>query len=294
MPRTPRLHVPGAMYHVTLRGNHRQNIFFSAADRRLMSDLFAEVIGRFGARLHAYCYMTNHIHALIQVSEAPLGRIMLRVAGRYARQTQAKLHTTGHLFEKRYYPVLIDADEYLLELLRYVHLNPVRAHMVETADEYPWSSHHAYCGERDEPWVTTDLALSMFHHQRGVAIQAYRQFVGNAVGKARASPLQECNTNDRRILGSDDFAGRVLGESWKPRSPKTLDELISEACAKFYITRAELESSNRRAALVKSRAWIVRQAINGRICSIAAVARALNRNESTLRRALERHALQPP
>src|SRR3954447_17104786 len=140
MPRALRLHVPGAMYHVTLRGNHRQNIFFSPADRQLMSDLFAEVIERFGARVYAYCYMTNHIHALIQVSETPLGRIMLRVAGRYARQTQAKLHTTGHLFEKRYYPVLIDADEYLLELLRYVHLNPVRARMVDAADEYPWSS----------------------------------------------------------------------------------------------------------------------------------------------------------
>ena len=75
---------------------------------------------------------------------------MLRVAGRYARLTQAKLRTTGHLFEKRYYPVLVDADEYLLELLRYVHLNPVRARMVRTADEYPWCSHHVYLGKREE------------------------------------------------------------------------------------------------------------------------------------------------
>ncbi|HEU4601450.1 MAG TPA: transposase, partial [Steroidobacteraceae bacterium] len=81
MPRAPRLHVPGALYHVTLRGNHRQNIFFCPADRQLMSELFAEVTERFGARLHAYCYMTNHIHVLIQVSDAPLGRIILRVAG---------------------------------------------------------------------------------------------------------------------------------------------------------------------------------------------------------------------
>jgi REP element-mobilizing transposase RayT len=107
MPRPLRLHVPGAMYHVTLRGNHRQNIFFTTEDRRILSELIAEVVTRFGARLHAYCFMTNHIHALIQVADAPLGRLMLRIAGRYARTVQAKLHTTGHLFEKRYYPVLV-------------------------------------------------------------------------------------------------------------------------------------------------------------------------------------------
>ena len=125
-----------------------------------------EVLGRFGARLHAYCYMTNHIHALIQVGETPLGRLMLRVAGRYARLTQRDLHTTGHLFEKRYYPVLVDADEYLLELLRYIHLNPVRAKMVDSPDQYPWSSHHAYMGTRHESWVSTDFALSLFHADR--------------------------------------------------------------------------------------------------------------------------------
>jgi putative transposase len=132
MPRPPRIHVPGAFYHVTLRGNHRQAIFFTAQDRHTLSALIEEVLERFGARLHAYCYMTNHIHALIQVGEAPLGRLMLRIAGRYARLTQKGLHTTGHLFEKRYYPVLVDADEYLLELLRYIHLNPVRARMVDS------------------------------------------------------------------------------------------------------------------------------------------------------------------
>jgi putative transposase len=123
MPRSLRLHAPGAFYPVTLRGNHRQNIFFCDGHRQTLSQLIAEVIDRFGARLHAYCYMTNHIHALIQVGETPLGRIMLRIAGRYARTIQSALHTTGHLFEKRYHPVLVDADEYLLELLRYIHLS---------------------------------------------------------------------------------------------------------------------------------------------------------------------------
>lgn len=85
MPRPLRIHVPGAFYHVTLRGNHRKDIFFCPKDRQILSELIAEVTDRFGARLHAYCYMTNHVHALIQVGDAPLGRLMLRIAGRYAR-----------------------------------------------------------------------------------------------------------------------------------------------------------------------------------------------------------------
>jgi REP element-mobilizing transposase RayT len=253
-------------------------------DRQLLNELIAEVLERFNARLHAYCFMTNHIHALIQVSEAPLGRLMMRIAGRYARLIQANLRTTGHLFEKRYYPVLVDADEYLLELLRYIHLNPVRAHMVDCPEDYPWSSHHVYLGRRNEPWVTTDFALSMLHKDRAHAIGAYRRFIREQVADtSRESPLSECNPNDSRILGSDEFAGRLLGQNWKPRSYKTLDDLIAEACAKFGVTPEQLCSTNRRNVLVVARAWIGHQAITGRISSMAAVARHLCRDESTLR-----------
>ena len=125
--RKPRLHIPAAFYHVTLRGNHRQDIFFTADDRILLNAIVAEVIAGYGARLHAYCWMTNHTHMLIQVGDVPLGRIMLRIASRYARQIQARFRTTGHLFERRYHAVLVDVDSYLLELLRYIHLNPIRA-----------------------------------------------------------------------------------------------------------------------------------------------------------------------
>lgn len=289
MPRPHRIHVPGAFYHVTLRGNHRQAIFFTAQDRSTLSALIEEVLARFGARLHAYCYMTNHIHALIQVGETPLGRLMLRIAGRYARLTQKNLHTTGHLFEKRYYPVLVDADEYLLELLRYIHLNPVRARMVDLPDEYPWSSHHAYLGERHEPWVTTDFALSLFHAERQRAIEAYRRFVESGTTLAAPSPLAGCNPNDSRILGGDAFAGRMLGTAWKPKSRRTLEDLVVEACGQFSVTVDDLRSPSRRHALVKARAWVAHQAIVGRVISLAAVARFFERDESSIRHGVERH-----
>ena len=290
MPRPLRIHVPGALYHITLRGNHRQDIFFAPADRQRMSNLFAEVLQRFRARLHAYCYMSNHLHALIQVSDVPLGNLILRIAGQYARGTQAHLQTTGHLFEKRYYPVLVDADTYLLELLRYVHLNPVRAGLATSPENYPWSSHHVYVGKRDEPWVTTDFALSMFHSERGRAVSAYQRFVHAANGNNSASsPLEECNPNDRRILGSDDFARGLLGSTWKRRSQETLEDLIAEACARFGVSALQLGSPGRKKPLVAARAWVAQQALNGRVASIAMVARRFNRDESSLRHALNTH-----
>ncbi|AMN47531.1 hypothetical protein ACG33_10560 [Steroidobacter denitrificans] len=289
MPRRLRLHIPGAFYHVTLRGNHRRDIFFKENDQRILCDLIAEVIERFGARLHAYCFMTNHVHLLIQVADMPLGRLMLHIAGRYARTIQVTLDTTGHLFEKRYHSVLVDADEYLLELLRYIHLNPVRAHMVASPDDYPWSSHHVYAGKREESWVTTDFVLSRFHWQRSQAMHAYRQFIYSHIGQSTTSPLDACNPHDHRILGGDDFAARMLGDAWHPCSHKTLEEIIGEACTIFSIMPEHLVSTSRAASLVKARAWIAYQAITLRVAPLARVARRLNRDESSLRHGVKHH-----
>lgn len=289
MPRPPRLHFPGATYHVTLRGNHRQDIFFCATDRARMSELFADALVRCDARLHGYCYMPNHVHAIIQVSGVPLGRIMQRVAAPYARMTQARLATTGHLFEKRYYPVLVDTDTYLKELLRYMHLNPVRARIVREPSNYPWSSHHAYLGERIEPWVTTDLALSLFHVQRTRAIDAYRRFVSDAVRTgSMQSPLEALNANDARILGDDDFARRVFGSEWRPKPRKSLGSLAQEGCAHFGVTVEQLMSASRAAKLVMARSWVADAAVKEGVATIAAVARFLQRDESSLRRALRK------
>ncbi len=288
MPRPPRIHAPGAMYHVTLRGNHRQDIFFTPADRSLLTRIVREIIVDCGARLHAYCYMTNHVHALLQVSDTPLSKIMLLVAGRYARGVQARLQTTGHLFEKRYHALLVDADQYLLALLRYIHLNPVRAKLVSSPDDYPWSSHHAYLGRRTEPWVTTEFALRMLGSDRGRATGAYVALIGSA---SASSPLLERNERDPRILGSDAFAQRTLGPGWKPRSCShvELQNLIDVACTKFGITAIELQSSSRLADTTQARAWIVEHALCSGIASVSALARYFNRDPSSIRQAAQRH-----
>lgn len=247
IPRKPRLHVSGAFYHVTLRGNHRQDIFFESADRDRFESILAPVIERFAARVHAYCWMTNHIHILMQVGDKPLGALIQRIASQYARQLQKRFDTTGHLFERRYHAVIVDADKYLLELVRYIHLNPVRANMVDTPDHYVWSRHHAYRGSTQISWLHTDFVLSLFHPDRSRAQAAYATFIRGEVGGqlSSASPLAELNNNDHLILGSDDFLGRIHAAAWRPRSRKTLDQLLEEATQHFAISRDRLVSPGR-------------------------------------------------
>ncbi len=159
MPRPLRVHLPGGFYHVTLRGNHRQDIFCSDADCSLLNTIVARAVSNFGARVHAYCWMRNHIHLLLQAGDTPIAHPMRNIAAEYARAMQLKTPTTGHFFERRYHATLVDADSYLLGVIRYIHRNPVKAGAVVDPADFRWSSHHAYAGHRIESWVTTDFAL---------------------------------------------------------------------------------------------------------------------------------------
>lgn len=273
------------MYHVTLRGNHRQDIFFKDEDRRLLTIIIREVIEALGAQVHAYCYMPNHIHVLFKVDEIPLGKIMLLIAGRYARRIQAQLATTGHFFERRYHAVLVDADAYLLTLLRYIHHNPVRARLAPSPDDYPWSSHHTYLGKRAEPWVTTAFALRMFDSDSERAIAAYAAFMARPPA---TSPLAECNPRDPRILGNDCFAQKLLGDDWKPPISAALAQVINDACAEFAVTVAELQSASRLAQVVRARQWITEKAIATGLGSLASLSRYFNRDASNFRHTVQR------
>jgi REP element-mobilizing transposase RayT len=281
MPRRPRIHVPGGFYHVTLRGNHRQPVFQAHSDRALLNMIVARAIQKFDARLHAYCWMSNHLHFLIQVSVEPLARPMRQIAAEFARAMQVKLATTGHFFERRYHATLIEATDYLFTALRYIHRNPVDAGMVATAGDYPWSSHHAYVGHRTEPWLTTDFILGKFAPVREEAILAYAAFLDAETGEQAAAFPEGAF-----IFGSDEFTARVQGMSRKSRSYQQLQELITEACGRFEVTQEKLVSPVRNCFLTKVRAWIAHQASERGIANRSEVARALGRTEGALRRAI--------
>lgn len=290
MARRLRLHVPGGFYHVTLRGNHRCPIFFTRSDRDLFEQILAGSLERWNARLHAYCWMTNHVHMLIQVSDAPLGRIILRTASVYARKVQLRLETTGHLFERRFHAILVDADAYLLTVLCYIHLNPVRAGLVRDPGLYPWSSHRDYLGASSKPWLTTGFALRMLSTRGCRAVDRYRELMGMTTHLSWGSGALTPNRSQPQILGDDAFAARAIARSDPPAQRASLAQLLDECCARFRLPAAELRSPRISRELAKARAWLAHQATRSGMASISEIARYLGRSESAIRQAMRRHS----
>lgn len=271
MPRPPRLHVPGGCYHVILRGNHREALFDDPADRRLLNNIVGEVLGRFSARAHAFCWMTNHLHLLLQIADAPLGKLMQRIAMRYSRFRHKALRTTGHLFERRYKAKLVDVDTYFLTLVRYIHLNPIKARMVSQPSDYPWSSHRAYLGHEVIPWLVTDLALSMFSSDFVRARTLYQQFMLEPVDD---DDIHEgSHPEDPRVIGSDRFINSIPFVPYKPRSPQSLESLASDICAEHSLSLNLVRSRSSARFLTAVRLCILEHAIDQRVATLTEVAR---------------------
>lgn len=292
MARPLRLHVPGGFYHVTLRGNHRQPLFDTTDDRSLLDAMVAEGAAQCRARVHAYCWMTNHIHLLMQVSDVPLGNAIRRIASRYARKFQYRLSTTGHLFERRYHAVLIDVDRYLLTVVRYIHLNPVRAGLAASPGEYPWSSHAVYTGIRQSSWVCTSFTLRMFSEDPQRAIRGYREWMEDAAQVGDSETL--AHPENPQVLGGDDFLQGLSGNAWQPRSRATLQDVLRDCSRKFGIPAEALRSPSRARNLSAARAWFVHQVVSARISSVSNIGRFLGRSEAAVRKLMLRHAFRDP
>lgn len=288
MPRRPRLHVPGAHYHVTLRGNHREPLFDTPADRLALNALVGDALDRYGARIHAFCWMTNHIHALIQVADRPLGAVVQRIARGYSRHRHRLLGTTGHLFERRYQARLIDADAYFVVLLRYIHRNPVAAGIVRDPGAYPWSSHRAYLGSDSLPWLTTGFGLSFFGPVEANARAVYRRYVLDE-GDDGPDVDAGAHPDDPRVMGSDDFLGRLAPGQPTPRGCVSLEALAAAICAECAIPLDAVRSPARSRRLTPVRLRILREAIARRAASLAEVARFLGRDPSTLCQLAAKH-----
>jgi len=295
MPRRPRSHVPGGVYHVVLRGNHRQAIFATSADFLVFEGILAQALVRYGAQVHAYCWMTNHVHLAIQVDAAPLGNVMRVLASRYARYQQRAVPTTGHLFERRYRDRLIDADRYLLALLRYIHLNPVRAGMVSEATDYRWSSHRAYLGAPHAPWLTKSLALGLFGEDGPGARQRYERFMTGDTGCEELAAVRITAHHPDPTPTRPSPRGRPVGLEPTPigRRPRSLELIIAEVATEFGVSASAIESRRRLPLLVQARTVIARRALREGVATLTVVAARLGRAVSTLSEALGRDAAQP-
>ncbi len=177
MARRKRYHSTGCFYHVILKGNHGGDIFFSDRDRYSMLYLMQEGIERFGHQIHAYCFMDNHVHLIIQVGEISLSKIMQNITFRYSQKINRRNKTVGHLFQGRFKAILVQDEKYFKQLLRYIHRNPVRAGMTNFPGEYLWSSHNVFLDRSKIAWLNCAFALSQFSEDRGEAIALYSAYV---------------------------------------------------------------------------------------------------------------------
>lgn len=254
----------------------------------------ADAIRRCQVRLHAYCWMTNHLHALMQVAQTPLGKSMQRIAMRYSRYRHRQLHTTGHLFERRYRARLVDVDAYFLVLLRYIHLNPIKAGIVSDPADYRWSSHQAYLGRESYPWLTTDFGLSLFGPEPGLARDQYLRFIGEPHDSDSDELAEQPHHDDPRIIGTDRFVQQLPGRIERPRSSMTLAVLAERVCANHRFPVAQLRAPGHCRALTAARVDLARQALAARIATLHDIAEFIARDPSSLYKLLARHELHRP
>lgn len=202
MTRPLRIEFAGALYHVTSRGDHREAIYRDDRDRLAWLEIMAMVCRRFNFVIHAYCQMTNHYHLLVETTDGNLSQGMRQLNGVYTQWYNRRHSVAGHLFQGRYKAILVQKESHLLELSRYLVLNPLRAGTVRALADWRWSSYHQMIGLAEPPdWLEVAWLLSQFSPRRSEAIHLYKQFVLEGLGKA--SPLKA--VGHQLFLGDADF-----------------------------------------------------------------------------------------
>lgn len=219
MSRPLRIEYPGAIYHLTSRGNARSNIYVTDADRIDFLKLLAQTCQRFGWHSYAWCLMGNHYHLVIETSEANLSRGMRHINGVYTQTFNRTHQRVGHLFQGRYKAILVEKDSYLLEVIRYVLLNPVRANMTKTAGQYPWSSYRAMISKATTPdWLERDWVLGHYGNRLSAAQEQFIKFIQDGDNQ---SPLWE-QLRQQIYLGDEQFVSR---QQLRQASEKDLSEI---------------------------------------------------------------------
>jgi len=320
MPRQARLDIPGALHHLMLRGINKSSIFEDDQDRSQFLIRLEKNVTSADARVYAWVLMTNHVHILFKSGKQGISQVMRKQLTWYAQYYNHRHKRSGHLFENRYKSVLCDEDNYLLALIRYIHLNPIRAGIVKTLEEldrYPWCGHSAVIGKRQCPWIDTDYVLAQFGDMRRKAKSEYRRFVGEGIGMGRQPELiggglirskggwsqvvsaRRCGRKeeyDERILGGGDFVNTILKEAEEKtilqlklrRIGKTLSKIIDRECERTQISPKELKGGSRRREVSALRIKIAKRGLDELGLSLAEIARHVGVSTSGIARAVKR------
>ncbi len=274
MGRPLRIEYPGALYHITSRGNERRNIYKDKTDRITFLDILKDYHERFGILIHSYVLMDNHYHLILETPKGNLLKVMHGINSRYTIYFNRRHKRSGHLFQGRYKAIIVDKDAYLIPLSRYVHLNPVKAGIAERPEEYKWSSYNGYIGKsKENDWIEYSWILSKFAQNKKKAWQKYREYTEEGLAVKTESPFK--NLLGQVVLGGEEFKekmerrlqGREVSQEIIERKrfeKKTLPEDIIEAVAKaFKVEEAEVTNKGKRENISRSVAIYVMQRHSG-------------------------------
>ena len=208
MARSLRIQFPGAFYHVTSRGNRRQPIFLTDEDRYFFLNCLRDAHDKFGVVIHVYCLMENHYHLFMETPRGQISKIMHLINMRYSSYFNLKHARCGHTFQARFSAILVQAEEYARELAPYIHLNPVRAGIVNRPEDYVWSNYREYLGiAAPHPWTANSFVLRLFGASLADARNNYEEYVALRLSQKLPSPLEAAKKTG--ILGNADFVKRI-------------------------------------------------------------------------------------
>lgn len=290
MPRGPRLDAPETLHHVMVRGIEGRAIFRDDQDREDFLRRLEEVVTATGLTVYAWALVPNHLHLLVRTGATPLARAMRSLLTGYAGAFNRRHRRRGHLFQNRYKSIVVEAEPYLLELVRYLHLNPLRAKVVpdlRALDRYPYTGHAVLLGRRRCPWQDTASVLGRFATRPSRARKAYHAFVGAGIRQGRRPDLQggglvrslggwaavqalrrgrEQYAADERILGSAAFVATLQQEvAARPaacRPPVPLDGIVERVCAAERLAPTALQAGSRRTVVCRAREGIAYLALD--------------------------------
>ena len=288
MARKPRIHYSGALYHVMLRGNAKQTIFTEAVEYQQFEKILAQGLEVHQVKLHAYCWMKNHVHLALQVTETPLSKLMQSLSQRYTVWFNHRHERVGHLFQGRYKDILVDSDQYLLELIRYIHLNPVRANLVADPENYSYSSHRAYSGlVAAPPWLTLDWGQSQF--------EDYLEFMGGTVKEEMEQQLRNGNEAGR-ILGGERFVQELAVKTGNNHNKRSLtpEELVEVVAEVFKLEAWEITGPSRARDLAEARAMVAWLGMDECNLTLTEISKYLHRDLPTMSKQVKNLRNRPP
>jgi REP element-mobilizing transposase RayT/predicted HTH domain antitoxin len=320
VPRQARLDAPGTLHHVIIRGIEKRQIVDDGKDRVNFVKRLGDLAEETKTAIYAWSLLTNHAHFLLRSGPSGLPKFMRRLLTGYAVTYNLRHHRHGHLFQNRYHSIVCDEDVYFRELVRYIHLNPLRAQLVKNLselDRYPWCGHSAVIGRTKYGWQDRDYVLSWFGKKEKEARRSYRKYleegmtqgsrpelVGGGMvrsygGWSAVLPLRKSEdkiTGDQRILGTGDFVERVLSESGEPLrrrlSPaersKRIRNILEEECQKGKIEIEELRMGSRRGEIPQVRSELAQRLIRELGVSLAEVARLSGVSTSAISKIMKR------